>query len=159
MVRLRALVALPLTFVLAFATVDLAVPASASAASVRVKATALPAIAKLAAKQVGRRYVEGGTAPKRGFDCSGLVTYTYKKAAKIRLPHSAQQQFKKARKISARKARPGDLVFFHDGSGHVYHVGIYAGQHRMYAAATVKDGVRFQSIWSRAITYGTFRHG
>jgi cell wall-associated NlpC family hydrolase len=115
------------------------------------------AIATLASKFVGYRYVEGGGSPAQGFDCSGLVQYVYQNAAHISLPHLAQAQFSRARPISAAQARPGDLVFFHSGGG-VFHVGIYAGPNRMWAAATPADGVRFQTIWSSAVTYGTYTH-
>ena len=38
------------------------------------------AVAGLAKKQVGKRYVYGATGPS-AFDCSGLAQYVYKKAA------------------------------------------------------------------------------
>jgi len=44
------------------------------------------------------------------------------------------------------------VVFFHDGSGYVYHDGIYAGGNMMYAAATTAQGARYQRIWSSAVT-------
>lgn len=139
--------------------VRIALPAtSLGCRTVTVPAARATAIATLAAKQVGRRYVEGGATPS-GFDCSGLVTWTYQHAAGITLPHDAQAQYAKTRKIPASHARRGDLVFFHDRSGHVYHVGIYAGGHMMWAAATPHDGVRYQSIWSSAVSYGTVLHG
>jgi cell wall-associated NlpC family hydrolase len=115
-------------------------------------------IATAAKKYVGDRYVEGGATPARGFDCSGLVQYVYKTSVNISLPHNAQAQYNGAHKITAAQARQGDLVFFHSGSGAVYHVGIYAAPHVMWAAATPRDGVRFQSIWSSAVTYGSYTH-
>jgi cell wall-associated NlpC family hydrolase len=116
------------------------------------------AIAHEAARYVGYRYVEGGASPRTGFDCSGLVSWVYAKAAGITIAHFAETQFRVARQISESAARPGDLVFFHDGGGYVYHVGIYAGGHMMWAAATPADGVRHQAIWSSAVTYGTLTH-
>ncbi|MGN6608278.1 MAG: C40 family peptidase [Jatrophihabitans sp.] len=116
------------------------------------------AIAREAARYVGARYVEGGASPRTGFDCSGLVSWVYAQAAHISLPHYAETQFQRARRISEAAAQPGDLVFFHDGGGYVYHVGIVAGHHMMWAAATPQDGVRYQSIWSSAVTFGTLTH-
>lgn len=146
-----ALVLVPLTPSLV--AVAPAAQAITSAAVVRGSA-----IATLAAKQVGRRYVEGGASPARGFDCSGLVSWVYQHATGITLPHNAQSQYAKTRRIPASHARRGDLVFFHAANGHVYHVGIYAGHHRMWAAATPRDGVRYQVIWSKAVTYGSVLH-
>jgi cell wall-associated NlpC family hydrolase len=114
-------------------------------------------ISALAAKFVGYRYVENGATPAQGFDCSGLVQYVYRNSIGLSLPHNAQAQYNGARPISAAQARPGDLVFFHSGGG-VYHVGIYASPNRMWAAATPADGVRYQTIWSSAVTYGTYTH-
>jgi cell wall-associated NlpC family hydrolase len=114
------------------------------------------AIAALASKYVGHPYVEGAAGPT-AFDCSGLVQYVYAHAAHISLPHNAQAQYNIARPIPAAQVRAGDLVFFHSGGG-VYHVGIYAGPNRMWAAATPRDGVRYQSIWSSAVSYGTVTH-
>jgi len=115
-------------------------------------------VAALASKQVGKRYVEGAAGP-RAFDCSGLVSWVYAKTLGRKLPHNAQAQANRFRRIPASRAVAGDLVFFHDGSGYVYHVGILAARRGwMYAAATPRDGVRYQSIWSSAVTYGTLLH-
>lgn len=124
---------------------------------------ATPAVNKkvtaLAAKYVGSRYVWGGASPSTGFDCSGLVQYTYRVGAGISTPRVAQDQFSSARMIAMGRAAPGDLVFFHDNLGYVYHVGIYAGAGRMYAAVDEAEGVRFQTIWDSTATYGSFTHG
>ena len=58
------------------------------------------------------------------------------------------------RRISAQHARPGDLVFYLSGAN-AYHVAIYAGHHMQYAAATPRDGIRYQAVWSSAVQYGT----
>lgn len=116
------------------------------------------AIAHLAAHYVGARYVEGGNSPRTGFDCSGFTQYVYGAAAHISLVHYTQTQYAHARVVARSRAVAGDLVFFHDSSGYVYHVGVYAGRNMMWAAATPKDGVRYQSIWSSAVTFGTYTH-
>jgi cell wall-associated NlpC family hydrolase len=61
------------------------------------------------------------------------------------------------RLINRTRARPGDLVFYLSG-GVAYHVAIYAGHGWQYAAATLRDGVRHQRVWSRAVRYGTDWH-
>lgn len=77
--------------------------------------------------QKGAKYVwgaEGGYS--RGYDCSGLVYWAYKKHGRI-LPRTAAEQYKKSQKISAGTRRPGDLIFIRDSRGYVYHVGIFTG--------------------------------
>ncbi|KHF42387.1 hydrolase [Saccharomonospora viridis] len=49
--------------------------------------------------------------------------------------------------------RPGDLLFFHEG-GNVYHVGIFAGKGKMWAAPEPGDVVRMQDIWTESFTVG-----
>lgn len=115
------------------------------------------AIAHLAAHYVGARYVHGGTSPRTGFDCSGFVHYVYRAAAKINTIPVAQAERNHAHTISKSRARAGDLVFFYSGS-HVYHVGIFAGGNRMWAAATPSEGVRYQSIYSSDVSFGSYTH-
>ncbi|MCU1658998.1 MAG: hypothetical protein JWO57_3654, partial [Pseudonocardiales bacterium] len=111
-----------------------------------------------AAKQyVGKTpYVDGGTTP-RGFDCSGYTQYVYRQAKVASLPRTAEQQRRAMRIIPASLARPGDLVFYLGGGG-AYHVAIYAGGGMQYAAATPRDGIRYQHVWSSAVQYGTDWH-
>jgi cell wall-associated NlpC family hydrolase len=114
-------------------------------------------IIAVAKRYVGKaRYVEGGSTPSSGFDCSGYTAYAYAVAKVKTLPHNAeaQRRMKGMRIISAAKARPGDLVFYLGGGG-AYHVAIYAGNHMQYAAATPRDGIRYQAVWSSAVQYGT----
>jgi hypothetical protein len=115
-------------------------------------------IAAYAKTFVGRYpYVAGGSSPATGFDCSGLTHYIYRHYGR-KIRRTAEQQYDQFRRIAHRSARPGDLVFFHDRNGYVFHVGVYEGSHMMVAAATPKDGIRYQRIWSRNVTYGTITH-
>ncbi|KOY80375.1 C40 family peptidase [Lysinibacillus macroides] len=95
------------------------------------------------AKQfLGRSYVWGGSNPSTGFDCSGLVQWSYKQAG-VSLPRTASQQYLSTQRISASEARVGDLVFFSYGSG-VAHVGIYLGNNTMINAQN--KGVVIESL-------------
>jgi cell wall-associated NlpC family hydrolase len=116
-------------------------------------------IVTVAKRYVGAApYVEGGASPK-GFDCSGYTQYAYAQAHVHALPHNAEGQRTMAgmRRISAASAQPGDLVFYMSG-GTAYHVAIYAGHGMQYAAATVRDGIRYQHVWSSAVQYRTDWH-
>lgn len=89
-----------------------------------------------ALKYQGWKYVFGGSNPNTSFDCSGLVQWCYGKAG-IKLPRTAQMQYDATQHIPLSQAKAGDLVFFHStyNSGtYVTHVGIYAGNNRMYHA-------------------------
>lgn len=83
------------------------------------------AIAELAMGMVGTRYRYGGTDPRDGFDCSGLVFYSYTQAG-YSVPRTSQDLFRAARKISLRDAVAGDLMFFQD-QAKLSHVAIYVG--------------------------------
>jgi cell wall-associated NlpC family hydrolase len=113
-------------------------------------------IITVAKRYVGGRYVEGGATPQ-GFDCSGYTMYAYEQASVHKLAHNAELQRRSMRSISRAQARPGDLVFYMSG-GTSYHVAIYAGHGWQYAAATPRDGVRYQPVWSSAVQYGTDWH-
>jgi cell wall-associated NlpC family hydrolase len=74
-------------------------------------------------------YRWGGTSPRTGFDCSGLVRYVYAHFG-ISLAHSSFADFARGRRVPRARLRPGDLVFFY-GAGHV---GIYVGRSRFIEA-------------------------
>jgi murein DD-endopeptidase len=84
------------------------------------------AIAMEALGQVGRPYVYGGTTPD-GFDCSGLVQYSYAQVG-IKLPRTTSEQLKTGKRISLSSAEPGDLLFYEIGGG--LHVALYVGDGR-----------------------------
>ena len=117
-------------------------------------------IITVAKRYVGAvRYVEGGSTPSSGFDCSGYTKYVYAQARVRTLPHNAegQRRMSDMRRISGSQARPGDLVFYLSG-GSAYHIAIYAGHGMQYAAATPRDGIRYQHIWSSSVQYRTDWH-
>jgi cell wall-associated NlpC family hydrolase len=114
-------------------------------------------VVREAKRHIGQRYVWGAEGPKT-FDCSGLVQYSYRKAGYV-TPRIAQDQFAAARVIPASRAVPGDLVFYHDAVGAVYHVGIYLRPLETVAAIDPADGVAHQHIWDpSSATYGSFTH-
>ena len=61
-----------------------------------------------------------------GWDCSGMVVWTYKQFG-IELPHSANKQAHIGKRVSVPKF--GDIVVFaYKGSTNFYHSGIYIGK-------------------------------
>src|SRR5262245_33313330 len=79
--------------------------------------------ARHAQKLVGIPYVWGGNSPK-GFDCSGLIQYSYARAG-MEFPRATVTQRKASRAVSRASLRPGDLVFFHIDGKRYSHIGIY----------------------------------
>ena len=93
---------------------------------------------------VGRPYQYQGASPE-GFDCSGLVRYSYLSAG-LELPHGTAPLMKRTTPILSRDMRKGDLLFF-DQSGKKYsHVGIYTGNRRFVHAPSSGKRVREESL-------------
>ncbi|MGI9308569.1 MAG: C40 family peptidase [Gammaproteobacteria bacterium] len=96
-----------------------------------------------AESMVGAPYRYGGNTPK-GFDCSGLVYYSYSKAG-VRVPRASRDQYAKSSKIDLEDAQPGDLLFFASGS-RVDHVAIYLGRGRFVHAPATGRNVAYGSM-------------
>lgn len=80
--------------------------------------------------QLGKPYQWGGTSPKTGFDCSGLVWYAYKDLVKFKIPRTANEMYhlRDAASVKREQLEKGDLVFFRiNGRGAADHVGVYLG--------------------------------
>lgn len=72
-------------------------------------------IVETALDQVGEDYEYGGADPSDGFDCSGLVHYSYAENG-IKLPRSSREQRQAGRHVNFSEARPADLLFYNFGS-------------------------------------------
>ena len=100
------------------------------------------AVVAKAKQHLGTPYVWGGESPG-GFDCSGLMQWTYKQFG-IDLPRVSTDQAKAGRAVSAADARPGDLVFFERPG--VDHIGMYAGDGQWVVAPKTGDVVKVQAV-------------
>ncbi|MHB8471557.1 MAG: C40 family peptidase [Gammaproteobacteria bacterium] len=76
-------------------------------------------------KMLGAPYHYGGHGPN-GFDCSGLVRFSYQQAG-IEVPRTAFDQYLRSVPVSNDRLLPGDLLFFTLKSRSISHVGIYVG--------------------------------
>ena len=112
--------------------------------------------AVIAKKQLKIRYQWGGTSPRKGFDCSGLIQYSFKKA-NISLPRTAASQYKKTKRISLAQMQTGDLIFFHTRRRkhvRVNHVGIYLGKNQFIHAPRRGKTVtiaKLNKYWKRKV--------
>lgn len=119
----------------------------ASAVPSEISARSGTAALRVAQKMLGVPYQNGGSGPA-GFDCSGLITYSYAQAG-ITLPRTAREQFARTHPVAINELRPGDLVFFRLKSSTVSHVGIYQGHHKFIHAPVTGKVVVIASLDNR----------
>ena len=93
---------------------------------------------------LGARYRRGGNSPTEGFDCSGLVVYSYQRAGVPGLPRSARKLERRATPVSLGDLRPGDLLFFRLGGVKTTHVAVYEGGRRFIHAPS--SGKRVERV-------------
>jgi cell wall-associated NlpC family hydrolase len=112
------------------------VPPSRAAASDGVTVDGSPdAVVAAAASVIGTPYVWGGASPETGFDCSGLVQWSYAQAG-VRLPRTTGEQVHVGVDVPVAGIKPGDLVFSRGGkpTHDLGHVAIYVGGGRVIVA-------------------------
>ena len=100
-------------------------------------------VARAAESMIGAPYRYGGSSP-RGFDCSGLVRYSYAKAGITGLPRTTSALERHARPISLAELEPGDLLFFRLSGKKTSHVAIYVGDRAFVHAPS--DGKRVEKV-------------
>jgi murein DD-endopeptidase len=97
-----------------------------------------------AAKMVGKPYKYGGSSPA-GFDCSGLVQYSFRHAG-VTLPHHTVKQRSVSRRVKIAELQRGDLLFFDQEGKKNSHVGIYLGDGRFVHAPSSGKSVRSDAL-------------
>jgi murein DD-endopeptidase len=111
--------------------------------------------AQNSAQLVGKPYRYGGASPSSGFDCSGLVQYSYAQAGR-KLPRSTDDQRAASQRIRVSELRPGDLIFFDQEGKKNSHVGIYVGNGEFVHAPSSGKRVRRDRLdapyWSKHIS-------
>jgi cell wall-associated NlpC family hydrolase len=112
--------------------------------------------ASTALQQVGVPYRYGGSSPA-GFDCSGLVHYSYATAG-ISVPRTTSGQWAQMTPINEKDMRAGDLLFF-EISGKMSHVGLYLGDGRFVHAPSSGRSVAIENLGSRYYRKAFIRAG
>ena len=111
-------------------------PPNASAAQIAIAA---------AESVIGTQYVWGSADPNVGFDCSGLVLWSYAQAG-VYLPHSSAMMYDMLPHLSQSELVAGDLLFFYTP---ISHVSLYLGGGSMIDASHPGPGgeVRIQPVY------------
>jgi cell wall-associated NlpC family hydrolase len=108
-------------------------------------------VVRTARSLIGAPYRWGGSSPA-GFDCSGLVLYSYRKAGITGLPHSAAKLDAMAARVSLDQIQPGDLLFFQLEGPKTSHVGIYLGNREFVHAPS--GGKRVEKVGFDHVYWG-----
>ncbi|MEV7325595.1 NlpC/P60 family protein [Streptomyces sp. NPDC093970] len=90
---------------------------------------------------LGRPYVWGASGPT-GFDCSGLMQWSYAHAG-IHLPRTSQEQRHAGHQVPLSQAQPGDLVVYRSDASHV---GMYVGNGQVIHAPYPGAPVRYDPV-------------
>ena len=99
--------------------------------------------AGIALQQVGSAYRYGGASPS-GFDCSGLVQYSYRVAGKT-VPRTTTELWRSSSAVEYGDLQAGDLLFFRF-DGKMSHVGIYVGGEQFVHAPSTGRAVAVESL-------------
>ncbi len=114
-------------------------------------------LVEIAKKYIGIRYVWGGSTPKQGFDCSGLVTYVYNEWNGYQF-RVRTQLYLNGTNVAYNQLEPGDLVFFDTvGEGNTTHVGIYVGNGSFIHAPKPGSNVTITTMAKGTYFYRTFK--
>jgi cell wall-associated NlpC family hydrolase len=118
-------------------------PPNASAAQIAIAA---------AESVIGTQYVWGSADPNVGFDCSGLVMWSYAQAG-VYLPHSSAMMSEMLPSLTQSELVAGDLLFFYTP---VSHVSIYLGGGSMIDASHPGPGgeVNIQPVYWQYFRWG-----
>ncbi len=112
--------------------------------------------AAVALSQVGVPYRYGGSSTA-GFDCSGLVHYSYRKAGKS-VPRTTGQLWAAATTVDFSQLEQGDLLFF-KVEGKMSHVGLYLGEQQFVHAPSSGRTVAVESLESPFYAAALLRAG
>ena len=105
-------------------------------------------ICDTALANIGVRYKMGGSLPSTGFDCSGLVQWTFAQHG-IPVPRTTGEQNKAGAPVTKKQLRPGDLVVFKISGRNNLHTGIYTGNGKFVHSPGTGKRVREEPLDSR----------
>ena len=106
-----------------------------------------PAFIATALALRGTPYLNGGSEPSQGFDCSGFVQWVFGQHG-TPLPREVREQFDAGQRIDRDEVKAGDLVFFTTVSRGASHVGIALGNGEFVHAPSSRGVVRVEPYTS-----------
>jgi cell wall-associated NlpC family hydrolase len=112
--------------------------------------------AQIAVRQIGVPYRYGGMSSD-GFDCSGLVHFSYARAGKV-IPRTTTGLWRKTQPLTERELQAGDVLFFYI-QGKMSHVGMYIGDRRFVHAPKSGRRVSIESLDSDFYSQAFVRGG
>ncbi|MBW1603518.1 C40 family peptidase [Streptomyces sp. JJ66] len=81
-----------------------------------------------------------------GWDCSSLVQYALWPATQLPRTAAAQYGATSSRPVARADLQPGDLMFWRDSSGFIYHVALYADDGNVLHAPRTGQNVKIEAI-------------
>lgn len=102
---------------------------------------------------VGKPYRYGGSSPSNGFDCSGLIQFSFRQAG-VALPRTTSDIRRASIVVST--PREGDVLFFDQEGKKNSHAGIYLGKGKFVHAPSSGKRVRIDTLdaeyWRRHLS-------
>lgn len=98
----------------------------------------------VATRMLGIPYRYGGDSPQRGFDCSGLIHYSFSQAG-IHVSRTTDTLYADTFTVEPTGLQEGDLLFFRI-EGKVSHVGLYVGGKRFVHAPSSGKRVSYATL-------------
>ncbi|NNF33190.1 MAG: C40 family peptidase [Saprospiraceae bacterium] len=113
-----------------------------------------------AIQHVGRNYKYGGKSPRSGFDCSGLVSFSFGKAG-LDMSGASHHQAEIGKWKSRSDLEPGDLIFFGKNKK-ISHVAIVVSNengrleiiHSTSSRGVVVDEISQSRYWNSRYLFG-----
>jgi len=99
---------------------------------------------QIAGQQIGKPYVWGAETPQEGgFDCSGLIDYSFKRAG-IKLPGrlTTYTAMKLGQSVKGQPMQPGDWIISNGGK----HMTMYVGNGQVISAPRTGTVVQYQPV-------------
>ncbi len=108
--------------------------------------------ASWALTQLGAPYRWAGRSPETGFDCSGLVYWSFQQVG-VQVPHQSAELYALGERVPLDALQPGDVLSFR-GQGHV---GFYLGAGRYAHSTESGDVVSVSPVAARGDVDGAVR--
>lgn len=104
-------------------------------------------IVDYAVQFVGNPYVYGGTSLTNGTDCSGFTQGIYRHFG-VSINRTSREQANNGRSVSLDNVKPGDLIFYKNGST-IGHVALYIGDGKVVHASCERVGITISNMYYR----------